>query len=173
MVALKLGFFSTSAVHIHRTSCIYQDHPQSEHFVRFPLQDAVSTRVWHCNFYSYAVQRLLWAQYKSFKHYYHHITRNATWKLAVWFTWHQPCVLELCHQLICTGICNLGLFWTFVEHFCNFSLCPAPSRLMSMCMSSPLTITHNFNKEKTCLKCDSRLMGHHVEYHYSSIGFLH
>jgi hypothetical protein len=34
----------------------------------------------------------------------------------------NPCVLELSQKLIFAGICNWGLFWTFVEHFCNFSL---------------------------------------------------
>jgi hypothetical protein len=78
--------------------------------------------------------RLLWAQYKSFKHYCYHITRNVSWKLAVWFTWHRPCVIELCQQLMYAGICNWRLFWTFVEHFCNFSLWPPHNRIMTMCV---------------------------------------
>lgn len=124
-------------------------------------------------FCSSAVQRLLLAQCKFFKHYCHHIIRNASWKLTVWFTWYWPCVLELRQQLICAGICNWGLFWTFVEHFCNFSPWPPHRRIVSICTSLPIAITHNFDREKTCLACGSRFMGHHVEYHYSSIGFLH
>jgi hypothetical protein len=110
---------------------------------------------------------------KCFKHYCHQITRNASWKLAVWFTWHRPSVIELCQQLIYDGVCNWGLFWTFIGHFCNFSLWPPHSRIMSLCVSLSIIITHNFDKEKTSLACGSRFMGHHVEYHYSNSGFLH